>query len=70
MENLNNYNIQKRAVDSIAKTQQIPYSPVAFEKGEGAILFDFDGKRYIDFLSSACSANLGHGNKEIAKGFV
>ena len=67
MENLNNYNIQKRAVDSIAKTQQIPYSPVAFEKGEGAILFDFDGKRYIDFLSSACSANLGHGNKEIAQ---
>lgn len=67
MGELTNSNIQERQLLSIAKTQQIPYSPVAFERGEGAILYDFDGKRYIDFLSSACSANLGHGNKEIAE---
>lgn len=67
MTKLSNQEIQARAVSTIAKTQQIPYSPVAFEKGEGALLYDFDGKKFIDFLSSACSANLGHGNKEIAE---
>ena len=50
----------------IAKAQKIPYSPVVFTSGEGAILYDCEGKEYIDFLSSAGSANIGHGNKEIA----
>lgn len=36
-----------------------------FESGCGALLFDHDGKS-IDFYH-ACSANLGHGNKEIAE---
>lgn len=50
----------------VAKYQRIPYYPVAFEKGNGALLYDYNGKEYIDFLSSASSANLGHGNKEVA----
>lgn len=62
-----NESIAKGEKKYIAKTQKIPYYPIAFEKGEGAILYDYDGKKYIDFLASACSANLGHGNKEIAK---
>lgn len=51
----------------IAKTQKIPYYPVAFESGDGALLYDCEGKEYIDFLASAGSANSGHGNKEIAQ---
>lgn len=51
----------------IANTQQIPYIPIAFDRGKGSILYDSEGKRYIDFLSSACTANLGHGNEEIAR---
>ena len=58
----NNYDTK----DYIAKYQRIPYYPVAFEKGNGAILYDYNGKEYIDFLASASSANLGHGNKEVA----
>lgn len=50
----------------VAKHQRIPYFPVAFEKGDGALLYDYNGKEYIDFLASASSANLGHGNKEVA----
>lgn len=50
----------------VAKYQRIPYYPVAFEKGDGALLYDYNGKEYIDFLASASSANLGHGNKEVA----
>lgn len=51
----------------IAKGQKIPYYPVAIKEGEGALVRDYDGKEYIDFLSSASSANIGHGNKEIAE---
>lgn len=50
----------------VAKYQRIPYYPVAFKSGNGALLYDYNGKEYIDFLSSASSANLGHGNMEIA----
>ena len=50
----------------IANFQKIPYYPISFQKGNEAILYDYDGNEYIDFLASAGSANIGHGNKEIA----
>lgn len=50
----------------IASGQKIPYVPIAFESGKGAILYDYNGNEYIDFLSSASSANIGHGNIEVA----
>ena len=59
----NNYDLK----GYVAKYQRIPYYPVAFEKGKGALLYDYNGKEYIDFLASASSANLGHGNKEVAE---
>ncbi|MDO5056066.1 MAG: aspartate aminotransferase family protein [Lautropia sp.] len=34
--------------------------PVAFERGEGAILFDTQGKRYLDCLSGIAVNTLGH----------
>lgn len=52
--------------DEIAGFQKIPYYPISFKSGNGAILYDYDNKEYIDFLASASSANIGHGNKEIA----
>lgn len=51
----------------IAPAQKIPYTPVAFERGKGALLYDYAGNEYIDMLSSASSANIGHGNLEIAE---
>lgn len=35
--------------------------------GEGAYLFDEDGKRYLDASGGAAVVNLGHGRKEIAE---
>ena len=64
---MSNASIEENRLRYIAKTAQISYYPIAFVRGEGALLFDADGKRYIDFLSSASSANLGHGNKRIAQ---
>lgn len=37
--------------------------PVAVEHGEGAALFDFAGRRYIDFASGIGVCSLGYGNK-------
>ncbi len=51
----------------IAKAQKTPYFPLAIKEGNGALIYDYDGNEYIDFLSSASSANTGHGDKEIAE---
>ena len=37
-------------------------APVVFERGEGALLFDTDGKEYIDLLAGISVASVGHGN--------
>ena len=37
--------------------------PVALEHGEGATLYDFDGKRYVDFSSGIGVCSLGYGNE-------
>lgn len=54
--------ICKRESEVLAKTQKLPYCPIAFESGKGALLYDYEGNEYIDLLSSASSANIGHGN--------
>jgi len=38
---------------------------IIFEKGEGALLTDIDGKEYIDISSFVQACNLGYGNREI-----
>jgi len=35
-------------------------------KGEGAYVFDADGKRYMDGIAGLWCVNIGHGNEEIA----
>jgi taurine--2-oxoglutarate transaminase len=39
--------------------------PVAFVRGEGAILWDADGKRYVDMNSQLMCVNIGHGNRRV-----
>lgn len=55
-----------RESEVLAKTQKLPYCPIAFKSGKGALLYDYEGKEYIDLLASASSANIGHGNEEVA----
>jgi len=35
-------------------------APIAFERGEGAYLFDTDGRRYLDFAAGVAVVSLGH----------
>ena len=39
--------------------------PVVLEKGEGVFVWDVDGKRYFDFLSSYSAVNQGHCHPKI-----
>ncbi|HEY8745324.1 MAG TPA: aspartate aminotransferase family protein [Chloroflexota bacterium] len=41
-------------------------APVVFARGEGAILWDADGRRYLDGLSCLWNVNVGHGRRELA----
>ena len=39
--------------------------PVVFERGEGAYLYDTEGKKYLDFAAGYAVSSLGYGNKEL-----
>ncbi len=41
--------------------------PVVLSKGEGAFVWDVDGKRYFDFLSAYSAVNQGHCHPKIVK---
>jgi len=41
--------------------------PVIFARGEGAILWDVRGRRYLDGLSCLWNVNVGHGRVELAR---
>jgi len=41
--------------------------PVTFEKGEGAYLWDTQGKQYLDALSGVAVCGLGHAHPAVAK---
>ena len=42
-------------------------NPVAFARGEGAWLWDTNGKKYLDALSGIAVNGLGHGHPEFTK---
>lgn len=41
--------------------------PVAFERGEGAYLYDTSGRRYLDALSGIAVCGLGHAHPRVAQ---
>ena len=43
-------------------SKQKGINPIAVKYGEGVYLYDYDGKRYIDFSSGLMNVNIGHGN--------
>lgn len=41
--------------------------PIALVKGEGAFVWDADGKRYLDFIAGIATVSLGHCNPKIVR---
>jgi taurine---2-oxoglutarate transaminase len=46
-------------------SKQKGINPIAVKHGEGVYLYDYDGKRYLDFSSGLMNVNIGHGNQRI-----
>ena len=51
-------------------SKQKGIDPIAVKRGEGVYLYDYDGKRYIDFSSGLMNVNIGHGNQRITEAVV
>ena len=51
-------------------SKQKGISPIAVKNAEGVYLYDYDGKRYIDFSSGLMNVNIGHGNQRITDAVV
>jgi taurine--2-oxoglutarate transaminase len=48
-------------------SRQKGISPIAVKFGEGVYLYDYDGKRYLDFSSGLMNVNIGHGNQRVTE---
>ena len=41
------------------------YTDIAFERGEGLFLYDFEGKRYYDFVAGIATMSVGHNHPRV-----
>ena len=51
-------------------SKQKGIAPIAIKYGEGVYLYDYDGKRYMDFSSGLMNVNIGHGNQRVTQAVV
>jgi len=51
-------------------SKQKGIDPIAVKRAEGVCLYDYDGKRYLDFSSGLMNVNIGHGNQRITEAVV
>ena len=55
-----------QALDAEHVMQTYGRLPIAFVRGEGTLLFDSEGNRYLDFLGGLAVTSLGHAHPEVA----
>src|SRR3954469_6408388 len=48
-------------------SKQKGMAPIAVKYARGVYLYDYDGKRYLDFSSGLMNVNIGHGNQRITQ---
>ena len=51
-------------------SKQKGVAPIAVKHAEGIYIYDYDGKRYIDFSSGLMNVNIGHGNQRMTEAVV
>lgn len=51
-------------------SKQKGIAPIAVKYAEGVYLYDYEGKRYIDFSSGLMNVNIGHGNQRVTQAVV
>src|SRR6478752_3557918 len=48
-------------------SKQKGIAPIAVKYAKGVYLYDYDGKRYLDFSSGLMNVNIVHGNQRITQ---
>jgi 4-aminobutyrate aminotransferase len=43
------------------------YTDIAFQRGKGVYLYDFEGREYLDFVSGIATMNVGHGHPDVVE---
>src|SRR5690242_12317827 len=51
-------------------SKQKGIAPIAIKYAKGVYLYDYDGKRYLDFSSGLMNVNIGHGNQRVTEAVV
>jgi taurine--2-oxoglutarate transaminase len=51
-------------------SKQKGISPLAVKYGEGVYLYDYYGKRWLDFSSGLMNVNIGHGNQRVTQAVI
>jgi len=51
-------------------SKQKGIDPICVQRAEGVYLYDFDGKRYLDFSSGLMNVNIGHGDQRVTDAVV
>src|SRR5882757_9264907 len=51
-------------------SRQKGIDPICVQRAEGVYLYDFNGKRYIDFSSGLMNVNIGHGDQRVTDAVV
>jgi len=51
----------------LSPSMRIPFFPLAVRSGRGAEIEDWEGRRYLDFLSGAAIANVGHQHPRVVE---
>jgi len=51
-------------------SKQKGLNPIAVQRAEGVYLYDYDGKRYLDFSSGLMNVNIGHGHPRVTAAVV
>jgi taurine--2-oxoglutarate transaminase len=51
-------------------SKQKGIAPIAVQYAKGVYLYDYDGKKYIDFSSGLMNVNIGHGDQRVTEAVV
>ncbi|MEO6070626.1 MAG: aminotransferase class III-fold pyridoxal phosphate-dependent enzyme [Chitinophagaceae bacterium] len=61
---------ENQAFTLFSWSKQKGTSPIAVKNAEGVYLYDYEGKRYLDFSSGLMNVNIGHGDQRITDAVV
>ena len=62
--------IAQRDERAVANAMKIRYTPFVMDRGDGARVFDVDGRAYLDFAATWCLAGLGYSNERVRSAVI